>query len=553
MALKVSSAPYQRSKKTTLQIMIELTVGLLLVWLFGLIFTFVEGGSKLGVNAILNMVVAVVVALVCDVITAIAQHKKGASLKTEILDKLSHNYSWVSAVILVLTLPAWTSLYVTAIGSVFATVVVKNFFGGFGKNIFNPAALARILITVCFLSDISAAISGVTAIAGGTVTSIFNSNSHWISFTQLLPEGYTLSQVFIGNYFGAIGETPTLLILLVGIILSIRKDINWRTPAFYLGSVALSGLLVALCLGIKDPLGYTVAHISLGGVAFGAVFMLTDPVTAPTSNFGKALIGAIAGLLTMWIRLTPGSSYPEGVIFSIALCNMISPVIDYFTVGKTTDKLPVKYGITFGTVVASMVLSLGVAWTANDGPNVYTIGGKDVAYYTTTEYQKVEDSVGIALEENHYLVERTVQPQDAGSVVFIEDTENGLAKSYQIRTNKDKLVGYVYHLSLTDAAIDNHYAAVPVKCEVWIAVDVTSSQLSIYGAKAIEAPYLKHNQIDYNGIATGAVDGLGGEVKVDDTTSSFEKMADATETSNVIHRVIIAALNQASNDLKGGN
>lgn len=358
MTLKSSSAPYLRGKKTTLQIMIELGIGLCLVWLFGVIYNFIANGMYYGFKSIYNMLTAVAVTEVCDVCTALVRHKKGASRKEEILTLLGHNYSWISAIILVLTLPAWTPLYVVILGSIFATVVVKNFFGGFGRNIFNPAALARIFIVVCFQSNISASASGIEAISSGTVTTLMNQGCNWLVYSDLLPQGYTLSQVFLGTYNGALGETPTLLILLVGIVLSLRQDINWRTPVFYLGTMALTALFVGLIFKVEEPFAYTLVHLCLGGAAFGAVFMLTDPVSGPTSSFGKAFVGVFAGFITMVIRYSTGSSYPEGVIFSIALSNMISPVIDHFVIGKSSDKLGLKYGIVFGGVILTMVISM---------------------------------------------------------------------------------------------------------------------------------------------------------------------------------------------------
>jgi Na+-translocating ferredoxin:NAD+ oxidoreductase RnfD subunit len=362
--------------------MIELCIGLGLIWLFNIIYTFIASGWYFGLWSILNMVIALIVTECCDVVTALVRHKKGESRKEEIIYLLGHNYSFVTAAILVLTLPVWTPIYVIILGSIFGTVVVKNFFGGFGKNIFNPAALARIFVVVSFQSQISASSSGLEAIASGTVTSLVNSSNNWISYSYeaLLPNGYSLWQIFSGTYFGAAGETSTLLILLVGVVLAFRHDINWRTPVFYLGTVLVTALFVGLIFNVDNVFAYALIHLSLGGVAFGAVFMLTDPVTGPTSNFGKALIGVFAGFITMVIRYSSGSSYPEGVIFSIALANMISPVIDHFVIGKSTRRLPLKYGLVFGGVVLTMVLSMVII-----GNSINWDNSKKTTYITNEE------------------------------------------------------------------------------------------------------------------------------------------------------------------------
>ena len=358
MEFKSSPAPYLRSKKTTLQIMVELCIGLSLVWIFGIIYSFIAGGVYYGIKAIFNMVVAILVSLSCDVLTAVFKHSKDKNIKDEILDLLNHNYSYVSGAILVLTLPVWTPMYVIILGSIFATAIVKNVFGGFGKNIFNPAALGRIFIVVCFQGQISSQASGLEALSSGSVTTLTNAMNNWLGG---LPSSYSLPQILFGTYFGALGETPTLLILLIGIIFSLRHDINWRTPVFYLGTVLVSSLFTLLVLQKENIFGVTLEHLCLGGVMFGAVFMLTDPVTGPTSNFGKSLIGVFAGFITMVIRFSTKSPYPEGVIFAIALSNIISPVIDYYTVGKSSSKLPLKYGIVFGGIIFTMLISLLIA------------------------------------------------------------------------------------------------------------------------------------------------------------------------------------------------
>ena len=153
---------------------------------------------------------------------------------------------------------------------------------------------------------------------------------------------------------------------------------------------------MALVLGFENPFRYVAYHIALGGVAFGAIFMITDPVTGPTSPFGKSLIGVIAGLLTMVIRVKGG--YPEGVMYSIAFVNLLSPAIDYLTTGKTNFKLPVKYAVVFGTLLVSVGLVSGLSWSVNDGKEVYEINGIDIM-----TYQELTGVNGIDLKEGHKL------------------------------------------------------------------------------------------------------------------------------------------------------
>ena len=450
MAFRTNAAPYQRAKNSTLKIMLILFAALAVVWVFGIIYSFKLDGIvnsainsyneyvntfntnnamliqmgiyqakelradfvSFGVRAILMVVIALAVTAVCDVLTTIIKHKKDSkvSLGKEIVNDLIHNYSWVTAIIFALTLPVYTSYYVVVIGSIFATVVVKNFFGGFGKNIFNPAIMARIFVGLCFASQLgipnilveaSTGIGGVNEVAGvvagikvdgtvgATLTTAFNNTSGWLGTTysdgiQTIFGGifadYTMMDMLLGNYVGSLGETFTLVIFVLGIALSVLKVINWRTPVFYLGTVALTALVIALVCGFANPLNYVVYHLALGGVMFGAVFMLTDPVTGPTSPYGKSLVAVFAGLMTVLIRVKGG--YPEGVMYSIALCNFISPAVDYLTTGKSASHMVRKVCGVVGMVVVSIALCTGLSVSANGVVTRYQINGIDRVQYS---------------------------------------------------------------------------------------------------------------------------------------------------------------------------
>ena len=136
MAYIQSNAPYQRRKKSTLQIMIELGISLGIIWILAVVMSFVKLGIKYGLQSIFLMLTSLGTTLVCDVITTVLKNKKDATLKQKIPYDLVHNYSWITAMIFTLCCPVWTSYYVIIIGSIFATVIAKNVFGGFGKNIF---------------------------------------------------------------------------------------------------------------------------------------------------------------------------------------------------------------------------------------------------------------------------------------------------------------------------------------------------------------------------------------------------------------------------------
>lgn len=370
--LKLSTGPYQRATRSTSKIMLELSACLGVVFLYSIIFYWIKAGYQYGLGIILMMLVAILTTNLVDVVTALIMHKKGNSFWEEIKTKLSTNYSYVTAIIFVLALPAYSyteplHYYVVIVGSIFATAI-KNCFGGFGKNIFNPAVISRILVGYFFSDVVSFSTTGLDAVGGATVTTLINDTTNYIgSGSSIIPTGYSLFDLLFGNYYGAIGETCTVLLLVICVYLCIRRVINWRTPVFMIGTSYIIAFVVGLAVGIHNPFEYGLIHISIGGLVFGAVFMLTDPVTGPTSQFGKCLTAVFVAMMSMVIRLSKGSNYPEGVVFAIALSNMISPLIDALCVGRNNHKNTIKYIILSSLIVVSIGLNVGVALYANNG------------------------------------------------------------------------------------------------------------------------------------------------------------------------------------------
>ena len=359
MALKMNDAPYQRSPRTTFKIMMELTAALLIVWLAAVIYNFTLGAT-FGVRAILLMVVALVTTATIDAIVALIKHKKGAKILDEVVNSVVKSYSYVTAIIFTLCCPVYVSYYVIIIGCL-ASTGIKHCFGGFGRNIFNPAIIGRIFTGVAFTKAFLIPAEYADVMSSSTVTSQYSGlGVKWLS--SVLPEGFNMGNLLLGNYVGAMGETFTLLILVLGVILAFRNVINWRSSAFYLGTVAVTTFFIGMFVEGINPATYTLYHLALGGLMFGAIFMITDPVTSPTSPFGKALIGVIAGLLTVLFRMD--GSLPEGVMFSIAIVNILSPMIDRMVSGRTTDGHGKKWGIIGGLMAASVVINTAISVSA---------------------------------------------------------------------------------------------------------------------------------------------------------------------------------------------
>ena len=461
MAYIQSNAPYQRRKKSTLQIMIELGISLGIIWILAVVMSFVKLGIKYGLQSIFLMLTSLGTTLVCDVITTVLKNKKDATLKQKIPYDLVHNYSWITAMIFTLCCPVWTSYYVIIIGSIFATVIAKNVFGGFGKNIFNPAAAGRLFVLLTFDTSAPAGIAGVDSATGATLTGVIQSQTGWLGSNALANFG--VKDILFGTYFGAMGEVFSIALLVIGIVLAIREVINWRIPAFYLGTIAVSSILIALVLGFNNPGLYVLYHLCAGGAMFAAIFMFTDPVTTPTSPLGNCLIGIIGGLLTVLIRIATNNV--EGVVYSIMLINTISPAIDHFITAKTNKNTLVKSSVTFGTAALSVLLCVGVAWGSNGGREVYGINGIAIE-----DYNLIVEKLNLqSFKDKNYTiapVEEKIESEKLYAPIF-----------YKLGNGEATLTKPKDDVSYVEVTLDNQYAIIENKNEIGMMYCVRVNQL----------------------------------------------------------------------------
>ena len=331
------TSPNYRQKLSTPRIMRDLTIAILAIVIFSLYY-FSTVGTDYLIKAIEIYAVALVAAALTEAIFFAVSKKKN------VLTEMRYSFGWVTALLFALTLPIGTPLYVAAIGAVIAIFFGKLIYGGFGQNIFNPALVGRVVVHLSFGSSLTSYL-GTNApdiISSVTPTTALN-QTNWVgTITTDLPT------LFTGMYSAALGETCTILILLAGVFLAIRKVFDWRIPVAYLGTVLIMGACQGAICGL-DPIQTALTHIAIGGVAFGAIFMATDPVTSPTSPLGKIIYGISLGFITMLIRLK--ANYPEGVLFSILIMNMLTPMIDNVTLGRTDQHQARQYGIIIGYVI----------------------------------------------------------------------------------------------------------------------------------------------------------------------------------------------------------
>lgn len=307
-------APNYRTKDSTLRIMNDLTIGLVAVLLFALYNASTFSGAN-----VTHLVMLTVSAVATSFVVEIAFAKM---MKQNVMKCIKSSFPWVTPLILVLICPMNTSVYAVVVCTFIGVLFGKLVFGGFGHNIFNPAAVGRAVLAASFMSSVA-----VDVVTGATPTATMASlglATSTESFNTMIEAFGGLQGMLMGTYAGALGETCSILIILVGIFYAVRNVIDWRVPVVYIATIFLGASLVAVVFGMG--VWYPLFHVLTGGALFGAVFMLTDPVTNPTTRVGRLVFAMGAGFLTLTIRLV--ANLPEGVLFSILIMNMMVPTID---------------------------------------------------------------------------------------------------------------------------------------------------------------------------------------------------------------------------------
>ena len=242
------------------------------------------------------------------------------------LEEISKSFTIIPGLLLVLVLPVNTPLWLVAFGAFTANILGKMLYGGFGKNIFNPALIGYLLISVSYSSLIGSNLNlyELDTLAGSTPLANLSSLNYFGTYEQVVGSYGTLMNFFVGSIPGTLGEVSKLLIIVAFIYLTLTKTIKWIIPVTYVGIVFIMTLIIGN--NIDTGIWYPLFHILSGGLLFGAVFMATDPVTSPVTKIGQVFYGLFLGILTTLLRFK--TSYPEGVMTSILFMNMLVPLFD---------------------------------------------------------------------------------------------------------------------------------------------------------------------------------------------------------------------------------
>lgn len=293
----LSSSPHVRSPESTRRIMTDVLIALVPATACGVYF--------FGINALLVVLVCVTSSIAVEALLQLMMRRKVTALDGS---------AAVTGLLLALNLPPSVPLWIGAIGSAFAIAVVKMCFGGLGHNFVNPALAARAFLVISFGTLVATWTMPADVVSSATpLGALKESGVANASYLDLA----------IGKVGGCIGETSAIALVLGGLYLLARRVISWRIPVIYIGTVALFTWIAG-----PDGLftGDALYHILAGGLMLGAIYMATDYTTSPMTGKGKIVFALGCGILTGVIRLWGG--YPEGVMFSILLMNLVVPLID---------------------------------------------------------------------------------------------------------------------------------------------------------------------------------------------------------------------------------
>ena len=228
----------------------------------------------------------------------------------------------VTGVLIAFNVPAGLPYWIAVVGCFVAIIVVKQLYGGIGKNPVNPAITARIVLFISFATEMTTwPLPRMAADATSTATPL-----------GILAEGGgelpNNMEMFLGFIGGSMGEVSAIALLIGGIFLIWKKVISPIIPCCFIGTVFVFAAIYYGVTGDGNALQMAIFHVLAGGVMLGAFFMATDYVTSPLLPMGKVIFGIGCGLITMLIRLW--GQYPEGVSFSILIMNCMTPLINNF-------------------------------------------------------------------------------------------------------------------------------------------------------------------------------------------------------------------------------
>ncbi len=316
--LTVSPSPHTRRKHTTSEVMKDVLIALMPATIWGCYI--------FGIRAALVILVCVLSCVGFEALTQIIRHKTVT---------ISDCSAAVTGLLLGLNLSPTVPMYAAIVGSAFAIIVVKEIFGGLGKNIVNPALAARVFLMLTWTNGMTNFPAAYDRVFIGKAADAVSEATPLVALKAgALSEGVSIGSLFFGTVGGCIGEISVLMLLIGGIYLLVRRVITWHIPVSFLGTVALLTFLFPL--GDLPRWEFMLASLFSGGLMLGAIFMATDYVTSPATPVGRLIFGFGCGALVVFLRYFSG--YNEGVSFAILIMNSLVWYLDMATKPRVFGK-----------------------------------------------------------------------------------------------------------------------------------------------------------------------------------------------------------------------
>ena len=391
---KVKKGNFIKSPDSTKNMMNYVIIALLPI----ILFSFYKNGILpliRGTGSILELFTPVILVIIPAIVCLLTEYvyfliKKE---KKDIKYLINESFAIIPGIFIGLIIPINTPIWLVIIAAIIASVS-KMIFGGLGKNPLNPALVGALFIII-FASSYIGTQGGylnsyeVDAISGATPLANFSALSYAGTYEEIVSPYGSLWSFFFGSIPGAIGETSAVLCIFAFIYLMANKVIKWRIPVCYVVTV----FLMSLVIGFNNNMGlwYPLFCILSGSVLFGAVFMVTDPVTSPITKHGQIIGGIILGILTIGIRYL--TNYPEGVLISILIFNVLTIFINKLSIKFNSNKLYKILSFSLVVIIAlvlTMIISNKVDYNPNSNvdPNFQVTDteqvGKSTIYYVTS-------------------------------------------------------------------------------------------------------------------------------------------------------------------------
>lgn len=323
----ITSSPHIRSNDSIRKVMFSVLLALMPATIMGcvlfgfraLIIVLLSVGSAIGAEYLFNLIMG----------------------REQTINDLS---ACVTGLLIALSVPSTIPIWMPIIGSFFAIIVVKQLFGGLGNNFLNPALAARVFLSMAWPKEMTVWVKpfseeGISLFGNVDISQIASTVTPLTSMQSLNYTFTNFNDLLWGNIGGCIGETSTVLLLIGGAYLLIRKVISWEIPVTFIGALAILSYIFPTS---GTPVTYMLAQVLSGGLIISAFFMATDYSTTPITRLGKFIFGLGCGVITFLMRKY--SAYPEGVTYAILFMNLLTVVLDYRTRPRRFGKGGVFYG-----------------------------------------------------------------------------------------------------------------------------------------------------------------------------------------------------------------